>query len=48
MQYSDEILSIFGIDIVEDIDHKHASAINHQLPEKTSFGTEEQGGAAQC
>ena len=34
-QYSDEILSIFGIDIVEDTDHKHASAINHQLPEKT-------------
>ena len=45
--YSDEILSIFGIDIVENTDHKHSSAINHQLPEKTCFGTEEQGGAAQ-
>ena len=46
--YYDKILSIFGIDIVEDTDHKHSSAINHQLPEKTCFGTEEQGGAAQC
>ena len=46
-QYSDEILSIFGIDIVEDTDNKHSSAINHQLPEKNMFGTEEQGGAAQ-
>ena len=45
--YYDEILLIFGIDIVEDTDHKHSSAINHQLPEKTCFGTEEQGGAAQ-
>ena len=43
-KYSDEILLIFGIDIVED---KHPSAINHQLPEKTCLGTEEQGGAAQ-
>ena len=45
--YYDEILSIFGTDIVEDTDHKHSSAINHQLPEKICFGTEEQGGAAQ-
>ena len=45
--YYDEILPIFWIDIVEDTDHKHSSAINHQLPEKTCFGTEEQGGAAQ-
>ena len=43
-KYSDEILLIFGIDIVED---KHSSAINHQLPEKTCLGTEEQGGVAQ-
>ena len=34
-KYSDEILLIFGIDIVED---KHSSAINHQLPEKNVFG----------
>ena len=33
-QNSDEILLIFGINIVEDTDHKHSSAINHQLPEK--------------
>ena len=33
-QYSEEILSVFGIDIVEDTDHKHSSAINHQLPGK--------------
>ena len=46
-QYSDEILMIFGIDTVEDTDHEHSSAINHQLPEKMCFGTEEQGGAAQ-
>ena len=46
-QYFDEILSIFGINIVENTDHKHSSAINHQLPEKTCLGTEEQGGAAQ-
>ena len=47
-QYSDKILSIFGINIVKDTDHaKHSSAINHQLPEKTCLGTEEQGGAAQ-
>ena len=46
-QYSDEILSIFGINIVEDTDHKHSSATNHQLPLKTCLGTEEQGGAAQ-
>ena len=26
--YYEEILSIFGIDIVEDTDHKHSSAIN--------------------
>ena len=45
--YYDEILSIFGIDIVENTDHKHSSAINHQLPEKTCFGTEEPGGAVQ-
>ena len=44
--YSDEILWIFGIDIVEDTVHKHSCAINHQLPEKTCLGTEEQGGAA--
>ena len=37
--YYDEILLIFGIDIVENTDHKHSSAINHQLPEKTCFGT---------
>ena len=37
-QYSDEILSIFGINIVEDTDHKHSSAINHQLPEKRVWG----------
>ena len=24
-QYSDEILSIFGINVVEDTDHKHSS-----------------------
>ena len=35
--YYDKILSIFGIDIVEDTDHKHSSAINHQLPEKNVF-----------
>ena len=46
-KYSDEILSIFGTDIVEDTDHKHSSAINYQPPEKTCLGTEEQGGAAQ-
>ena len=37
--YSDEILLIFGIDIVEDTDHKHSRAINHQLPKKSCFGT---------
>ena len=36
--YSDEILWIFGIDIVEDTVHKHSCAINHQLPEKNVFG----------
>ena len=46
-QYSDKILLIFRINIVEDTDHKHSRAINHQLPEKTCLGTEEQGGAAQ-
>ena len=35
--YSDEILSIIGIDTVENTDHKHSSAINHQLPEKNMF-----------
>ena len=44
-QYSDEILMVFGIDTVEDTDHEHSSAINHQLPEKMCFGTEEQGAA---
>ena len=44
-QNSDEILSIFGINIVEDTDHKHSSAINHQLPEKMCLWTEQQGGA---
>ena len=39
--------SIFGINVVEDTDHKHSSATNHQLPEKMHLGTEEQGGAAQ-
>ena len=46
-QYFDEIQSIFGINTVENTDHKHSSAINHQLPLKTCLGTEEQGGAAQ-
>ena len=32
--YSDKMLLIFGINIVKDTDHKHSSAINHQLPEK--------------
>ena len=36
--YYDKILSIFGIDIVEDTDNKHSSAINHQLPEKMCLG----------
>ena len=46
-QYFDEILSIFGINILKNTDHKHSSAINHQLPLKMCLGTEEQGGAAQ-
>ena len=44
-QYSDKMLLIFGINIVEDTDHKHSSAINHQLPEKMCLWTEQQGGA---
>ena len=41
--YYDEILLISGIDIVEDTDHKHSSAINHQLPEKTLYIKEVKG-----
>ena len=40
--YSDKMLLIFGINIVKDTDHKHSSAINHQLPEKKPVACKEQ------